>query len=58
MLEWIEDNKKHLNKIIDDLDYIAKRRWDIKYPPNQGDIFGLLSTLEGPCLVPSVFSSV
>ena len=26
MLEWIEDNKKHLNKIIDDLDYIAKRR--------------------------------
>ena len=26
MLKWIEKNKKHLDKIIDDLDYIAKRR--------------------------------
>ena len=26
MLKWIDANKKHLDKIIDDLDYIAKRR--------------------------------
>lgn len=26
MLEWIQKNKKHLDKIVDDLDYIAKRR--------------------------------